>query len=472
MRVVTLQEEDLSISFGSINTGLPKDIVKQIVAAEKIPLQKMGERKGKIDDKRGLVNELIKLMEGVRGEVLKNGNARSLRELKVQTNEEIIGVNADKNVAQPGSYQLEVMQLSQKSSAMTSGFEDPDESYVGVGFIQYYLPNGDSKELYVDSDNASLNSLAKMINKDNSNGLRASVVNDGSGSDEPWRMILSLEETGDEQRAEFPYFYFVDGENDLYLEFEREAHDAKIKLDGFEIELPENKASELIPGLTIDLKKARPGEEFALTVTEDSAAVAGKVEGVVNSINSVLQFIKTQNNLDAHSDTSRTLGGDSILQSLESRLRATVFKDIKTESGYKRLGDLGIKFQRDGLLKLEGEVLNNFVSKDYKMVSQILTGYFGEDGKSPGFIDHLSDTVKTALQFPNGLLQSRKRSMQTNIDQIDRRIADKERRIEQKEKNLKDKFARLEGTIARMKSQGSGVNALGGGGFNPVQQLG
>lgn len=459
-----------NIAFGSIATGLPKDIVKQIIAAEKIPIKNMEGRKGKIGEKKGLVDELIKLMEGVKGSVLQNGSARSLRELKVQTNEDIIGVNADKNIAQPGTYQFEVESLAQKSSAMTSGFEDPDESYIGVGFIQYYLPNGESRELYVDSENSNLNSLAKLINKDTSNGLRASVVNDGNGTDEPWRMILSLDETGDEQRAEFPYFYFVDGENDLYLEFEREAHDAKIKLDGFEIELPENKASELIPGVTIDLKKARPGEEFALTITEDTNAVTEKIEGLVGNINAVLQFIKDQNNLDEASDTSRTLGGDIILQSLESRMRATVFKDIETEFGYKRFSDLGIKFQRDGLLKLETKELSNNLSKDYGMVTQILTGYFGEEGKTKGFIDHLSDTVKAALQFPNGLLQSRKRSLQTNIDQIDRRISNKERMIEQKEKNLKDKFARLEGTISRMKSQGSGIQAMGGA--NPVTQLG
>ena len=106
------------------------------------------------------------------------------------------------------------------------------------------------------------------------------------------------------------------------------------------------------------------------------------------------------------------------------------------------------------------------------MVSQVLTGFFNDEGKSKGFVDYLSATVKTTLQFPNGLLQSRKRSLQTNIDQIDRRIVDKERRIEQKEKNLKNKFARLEGTIARMKSQGAGVSSLGGAGFDPVQQLG
>jgi len=462
----------LGISFGSIATGLPKDIVKQIIAAEKIPIKNMETRKEKIGDKKALVGELIQLMEGVRGNVLKNGNARSLRELKVETNEEILGVNADKNIAQPGTYQIEVTQLAQKSSAMSSGFENPDESYVGVGFIQYFLPDGESKEIYVDSDNSNLNAIAKLINKDSENGLRASVVNDGSGSDSPWRIILSLEETGDEKRAEFPYFYFVDGENDLYLEFEREAHDAKVKLDGFEIELPENKASELIPGVTLDLKKAKPGEEFTLKISEDTQAITAKVEGLVDSINGVLGFIKQQNNMDETTDTSRTLGGDIMLQSLEGRLRSTVFKDIKTEFGFKRFSDLGIKFQRDGLLKVETEVLNNALSKDYKLVTQVLTGHYGEEGKTKGFIDHLGDTVKASLQFPNGLLQSRKNSLQSNIDQIDRRISNKERMIEQKEKNLKDKFARLEGTISRMKSQGSGIAALGGGGPNPVTQLG
>jgi flagellar capping protein FliD len=41
----------------------------------------------------------------------------------------------------------------------------------------------------------------------------------------------------------------------IFLDNEREARDAKIKLDGFEIELPSNTATELIPGVTLDLKK-------------------------------------------------------------------------------------------------------------------------------------------------------------------------------------------------------------------------
>lgn len=473
---MSLDQEDLAlgISFGSINTGLPKDIVKQIIAAEKIPLKKMEGRKEKFSDKKGLVSSLTEKVEKVRGFLTANNNARALRELKIQTDENRIGVTADKNVARPGAYQIEVMQLAQKSSAMSSGFEDPDESYIGVGFIQYNLANGDSKEIYVDQDHSSINGLAKLINKDTKNGLNANVINDGADTDTPWRLIISHDETGDKNLAEFPYFYFIDGDQDFYLEFEREAHDAKIKLDGFELELPDNKTDTLIKGLTIDLRKAQVGEEFSLIITENSEAVTAKALDLVDNLNEIFKFIKSQNTMDENTDTSRTLGGDIMLQSLQSRLRTAAFKEIQTSSGMKRISDIGITFQRDGLMKVDEEMFNNKVKANYQMVTEVLTGSFDKEGiKHKGFINNLDDTIKTMLRYPDGLLQSRKSSLNNKIDAIDSRIRNKQRLIKQKETNLKNKFARLEETIAKLKNQGAGVAALGGGGgMNPVQQLG
>jgi flagellar hook-associated protein 2 len=461
----------LGIAFGSISTGLPKDIVKQIMTAEQVPVQNMEKQKSKIQEKKGLVDQLAKLTEDIRGSLATNANARALREFKIDTNNEIIGVTADKNKALPGSYQFEVMQLAQKSSAMSTGFEDKDESYVGVGYIQYKLPNGETKDIYVDSDNASLSAIAKLINKNSDMGVTANVINDGSGSDTPWRLVLSLNATGDDKAADFPYFYFVDGDEDFQLEFQREAHDAKVKLDGFEIEAPENKLSELIPGLTIDLKKAKPGEEFTIKISEDVEAVGAKVGDLVGKLNAVLKFIKEQNSIDEKTDTSRTLGGDIMLQSLQSRIHAAVFKDVMTETGYHRVGELGLSFNREGLLEFDQKKFQASISGNYNMASQILTGYIDEEGqKSEGFMDNLNVTVNNSLRMPDGLIQSRKKTLQGSIEQIDRRIAQKQKYLEEKEKNLKDKFSRLEGTISKIKTQGAGVASLGGG--SPVQELG
>ncbi len=462
----------MGISFGSINTGLPKDIVKQIIEAEKIPIKKMEGRKGKVKAKQDLVSDLVKRMEDMRALLNTNADARNLKEIQANYNDKIVGVTMDKNKAKPGSHQIEVVQLAQKSSAMTSGFEDKEESYIGVGYIQYHLPNGESRDIYVDSENATLSGVAKLINNTPDAGMTAKVIDDGSGSESPYRLILSLSDTGDASKAEFPYFYFVDGENDFFLEKEREAQDAIIKVDGFEVQLPENKAKDIIDGVTVDLKKAVPGEEFTLQVSEDIGKISEKISDMVDKINSVLSFIKEQNTLDENSDTTKTLGGDFILQTIEGRLRSSMFKNILTEEGYKRAGDIGITFQRDGLLKLDSKKFDNMLSSNYTVVSQVLTGFVSEEtGNSPGLVDNLKDAVSETLKSPGGILRSRQRSLRNNISQIDRRIQQKQRVIERKEKNLKDKFARLEGTISKIKNQGAGIAALGAQ-ANPVTQLG
>lgn len=452
-------------------SGLPPDIVQQIMQAERIPVQRMEMRKANIQERQSLVDELIGKVEGVRTKLNDVRTARNLREFRTETREDVATVDVDRNVAIPGNYQLSVERLAQRSSAMSSGFASRSDSYIGVGYIQYRLPSGESQQIYVDRSNASLDGVMRLINGDPSNGLTANIVNDGSGSDKPWRLILNLEESGDENRAEFPKFYFVDGEDDFFLEFERPAHDAVVKLNGFRIEVPNNSASELIPGVTINLNKAAPGEEFTVQIVEDVEAVSEKVKEVVDEINQMLQFIETQKQVDENTDTTRTLGGDSILQTLESRIRSVVFQGIETEFGTYRLGDLGVTFQRSGLLELDTDQFESKLSQNYQMVEQVLTGRYIDGGqKINGAFDNLRNFVDQVLQTPDGALRSRRRGLQSNIDQMDRRIEQRERMLAQREDNLKNRFARLEGQMARIQSQSAGLAGLGGGGGG-IEQL-
>lgn len=462
----------MGISFGSIGTGLPKDIVQQIMAAEKISVTKLEERKEKINAKKALVDELGTLVDGVKTDVFLNSNTRGLRELKVETDNRYVTVTPDKNLARPGTYQLEVIQLARKSSAMTNGLPDKDKTSVGVGFLQYELPNGDVKDLYIDSDNSTLQDIAKLINSDEENGMRANVINDYSGSDTPWRLIITLEDLGDENKASFPDFYLVDGWADLYLEQEREAQDAKVRLDGFEVELPDNKTSELIPGLTIDLKKAAPGEEFPIIITEDTEAVTAKIKEIIDKINSVFKFIIDQNTLDANSDTTRTLGGDIVLQTLESRLRSTIFNPVDTAFGPRRIGDIGVEFQRSGLLRLDEKKFNASLSRNYLAASQLLVGWFDKDGdRQDGFLNKLDNTLDTVLRRPDGLIPSKKDGLRSQLNTLDRRISDRERILDRKEQALKTRYSRLEETIAKLKAQGNSLGQMGAGAA-AVPQLG
>ena len=452
----------MGISLGSIGTGLPKDIVKQIIEAEKIPIRRMEAGKADVQAKKDLVGELTELVREVETKLSQNANARSLAELKVDTNDNLVDINVDKNIAGVGNYKFEVVQLAQKSSALSSGFKDPNDSYVGVGFLQYELPDGEVRDIYIDSDNSSLRKIAQIINDDRENLMRATVINDGSGSDTPWRLLISLEKTGAEELAHFPYLYFVDGEEDFYIDKEIPAKNAVIKLDGFAIENPANKIKDIIPGVTIDLKKAKPGDEFGINIGQDMDGVVLKIDEMIESINKVLNFIKEQNNLDESSDTKRTLGGDLLLQSIESRLRSVLFQDVLTSEGYRRMADLGVSFERSGLLSINKDKFEAALASNFQVASEILTGGGRDsDGKEiKGFIDNARDVVKLMLRSPNGILNSRSKTLQSRMDQIDRRISSRQRLIDQKEKILKDKFAKLEGVMAKIRAQGAGLASL------------
>jgi flagellar hook-associated protein 2 len=462
----------LSISFGSIGTGLPKDIVDQLIKAEKIPIDKMESRKGKIENKKKLLSELTTSVENMRGEIFKSRGFRSFRELKVDAESDAVKVTLDKNLANTGTWQLEVVQLAQKSSIFSNGVEDKDNTYLGVGYISYELPNGEEREVYVSAEDSSLTGIAKLINNDSENGMRANVVNDGKDKDKPWRLVISLENSGDLNKAQWPYFYMVDGVEDLYIDEKRDGRDAKIKVDGFEVEVPENKLKELIPGAIIDLKKAKPGEEFSIQITEDTQKITEKMTSIVDRINDVLKFIKMQNAMDEKTDSSQTLGGDASLRTLESKIRNTVFQPIQTSKGPRRIGELGITFGKDGLLAFDTTKFEKAVSEDYKSAAEVVVGiYSREGGKTNGFIDNVYDLTGTTLEKPYGLLTNKKSGLQSGIDQIDRQIDTKKRMIEQKERVLKDKFARLEETMSRIKGQGAGLAGLGA--QQPgVQQLG
>jgi len=471
----------MGIRFGSINTGLPPDIVKQIIQSERRPIMALEDQKGKLEERGKLVSEIQGLVREIESSVREIDSMRKFRLLKADVGrEDLMRVDIDSQVAQPGEYEIKIELLAQKSSAISNGFPDPDETDVGVGYFSYELPESEQhpdglyKEVWIDSDDNTLNGLAKKINDERALGLQAIVVNDGTFTENPYRLIITKVKSGDYQRVEWPSFYFTNGDQDFYVDQEREAHDAIIHVDGFRVEVPENRTSALIPGVSMELLNADENDEFTLSIKEDIPAIADKIQALVDKINKALKFVIDQNTLDAESDTSRTLGGDSTLQTLESRLRRIMLDPILTEFGVKRLNSAGIELQRDGLLKFNKEKFQVEIGKDFERVAQLFVGWYDpeEEFYRNGFAQTLENAVVGFTRPGNGVLETRAQGVKSRIKEINRNIDNKERALALREQSLARRFARLETTMNELKSQSAGLAALGGGGGGLLTQLG
>ncbi len=240
-------------------SGLPPNIVDQLMDAERIPVKQMEAQKTKQEDKLKLVTDL----ETKVGDITKNlteltSTSGFIDKKFLSGDPNVVDGQVDPQTAIPGEYSLEVVQLAQKPAAMSNGFPDKNETQIGVGYIKFDTPDGE-KEVYINGKNSTLEGVMKQINAANV-GLKAQVLEDRKDKDNPFKLLVSGLSTGSDKQVTFPKIYLLDGDQDMYFDQSRASQNAKVKVDGFEIELPDNKSTDLIPGVTLDFKSAAPGK--------------------------------------------------------------------------------------------------------------------------------------------------------------------------------------------------------------------
>ena len=448
-----------SIKFGGINTGLPPNLVEQLVAIERLPIQTVEQRKAKTENRLNLVNELAGHLQDIRGNLDDMVGIKGFTALKVDSGDPSILTGAvDPGSGARGSWNIEVLELASKAGAVTNGFPDKDQTQVGIGYISFKTPEGE-KEVFINRDSSTLQGVASQINASGL-GVRASVINDRSDPDRPFRLIITGNEYGDDAMVDFPTLYFLDGDQDFYFDQDKPAKNARVKVDGFELELPDNKIDNLVDGLTIDLRQAAPGKIVNVKVSEDQEVVEGKLDEWVKSMNKALSFIQQQNSLTAESDTTGTLGGDGLLRSIENDLRRLIQDPVMGVRGsVKRLNQLGIEFNREGTLNFSKDKFNKALISDSASVQAFLLG----DGFNSGFVPRVRRKIGQFFDGSFGLITNRRNNLERQIRNMDDRIDSIERRVAQKEKTLRRKFGNLEEKISQMKSQGNFLAARLGG---------
>lgn len=448
-----------TISFGSINTGLPPNIVDQLVEAERIPIKNMEMKKGKSEARLKLVEELQTKVSDIRKGLSELANTRGFSDIKLTSGDpNTLQGTVDPTNYQPGNWNIEVLQLAQKAAAVTNGFPDKDKTELGVGYFRFKTSDGD-RDVYIKKENSTLEGVAKAINSARV-GVRAAIINDRKDPDYPYKLVLSSETVGEDQKIEYPRIYMLDGDQDVYFDSETEAKNGVVKVDGFEFEISDNVLKDVIPGVTLELKQANPGKSVNVTVKEDYEVVSGKIKTFVDSINAILAFIQAQNKMDQNTDTSSTLGGDSMIRSVEQRIRQLIQRpQYGVKGSVKTLNELGIQFNRNGTLDFDQKKFDSVLAAKPEDVQNFFIG----DGFSTGFVPSVRREVTTMLNPAFGPITNRSRGLKQTITQMDERIASKERQLAKREEMLRQKFSRLEETMSRLKSQGAAVGQAAAG---------
>lgn len=455
MRTCLCGSSTMGITIGGLGSGLPPNIVDQLIEAERAPIKGIEIKKSKQEAKLKLVEDLDTKLRAIEGSIGGLANQKGFSDIKLESGDaNVVTGSVDASMAPKGNWNVEVIELAQKAAAITNGFPDKDKTQVGVGYIKFDTKDGE-KEIYIDGKANTLEGVAAKINAAGV-GMKASIINDRKDTDNPYRLVVSGEAVGDEHSVEYPTLYFLDGDQDLYFDDQRAAKNGRVKIDGFEFEVADNTVKDGIPGVVLDLKQASPGKSVNISVKENREIVNTKVGEFVKSMNEVLLFLQQQSAINESTDTSKTLGGDSLVRQTENRLRRLVQDPQYGVGSIKRLNELGIEIQRNGQLKLTEDKFNATLAANPDAVRN----FFAGNGFSTGFVPSLRREISTMTNTSFGQVAMRKKTLQDNIKRMDESIQNKEKQLGKKEEQLRNKFARLEETMSNLKQQGQAVAGM------------
>jgi flagellar capping protein FliD len=146
------------------------------------------------------------------------------------------------------------------------------------------------------------------------------------------------------------------------------AQSAEIEVNGLTITRESNLVTEVINGVTLNLKSANVGTPISLTLESDSASIIEKVQSFVDSYNELKVLSNELTKFDLERGDSGLLLGDSTLRTLTSQIRNVMnsIVDGITDSSFRTLSEVGISTNQDNsyLLELDAGKLSQSIEEN------------------------------------------------------------------------------------------------------------
>lgn len=347
--------------------------------------------------------------------------------------------------AEAGTYKLEVTQLAQAQSLSTDGMTSKTTS-LGTGTLTIQVGDADAIDITLDSSNNTLEGIRDAIN-DADAGVTASIVNDGS--DTPYRLVLTSDNTGTESEMTVTYTG-TDSSDDATSLFGGmtetvEALDAELTINGISITSQSNTVENALQGVTLSLSAA--GTSQTLTIAQDTDSILDAITAFVDAYNSYVSTVDDLTAYDADTDTAGELLGDSTTRRIDSELSSDLYSAIEGGT-YSYLSQLGISLEVDGTLTIDEDALTAALEDDIDGVSQF---FIGTDDNT-GFITQMSADLDNYLDEDDGLIVAKTDSLESKLEQLEERYEEKQALIDSEMARWTDEFTQLDTLISSLNS--------------------
>ena len=222
---------------------------------------------------------------------------------------------------------------------------------------------------------------------------------------------------------------------------------SKIIFNGISIERNSNTISDLVTGVTLNLKSIMSVDENDVTidVANDVSAVKSKIDEFITTFNDLYSYIKT--NTVSSNGIRGTLIGDASSSSLLSILSSSAYSPVSgLGSGtINSLTEMGITFNiNTGLSITNADQLNSALENNIEEIEQT----FNSDS---GIAANLYNKLLPYTGY-SGYLTSRKNTLDNNLESIGDSITTIRSKIEKDSEVLRNRYIQLQSQLSSLLS--------------------
>lgn len=433
----------MPITAAGVGSGLDiETIVSQLMTLERQPLVNLQRKEAQTQSQISAFGSLKSAVSTFKDAMDKLGSEEKFRVFSTVSGDEDVLTATAGTAAASGSYDIQVDRLAQHhkqgSNAIASG-----TTFGGSA--------GDSLTLTVDGNASTidlstaqdLSAIRDAINDASDNpGVTATIINAGNGDQ---HLVLTADESGYDQRVALSYGGSIGAgtfgfgtlnKNEVGATMtDLSKLDASFSIDGIAATAAGNQVSDVVDGLTFELKSTGSSN---LTVSRDTESIETSAKEFVDAYNAVLGSVDS---------LKARIGNDGALRSVVSQLRSVLNTPASGLGGsYSALSELGIKTNgKTGELEFDSEDFRTALDTDFASVAAVFTD--AGSGYSTRFT-----AVADALLDSDGLLETRVDSLDDKVRSYQDRQSSMESNLALKEKAMRAQYAALDSLIGSLNS--------------------
>ena len=442
---------------GGIVSGLDThELIEQLMRIERQPIITMEARKRVYNHRKDLWNQINTNLLNLKNKAYDLTRRHTFEKISADlSNEGIIKAQVEPNAVN-ASYKIEVENLATNLSISGRRFEDIDQlNIIDEGTKAFTIRNGEEiAEITVDAED-SLRTIMRKINRKEELGISATIIDN--------TLVLTRDEVG---KAEIEFDGDIDVLQGLGILDDMEnianvlqdGKNAKLTINGLEIEKSSNVISDVLEGVTLTLTGVG---ETTLDVGIDVDGIYSEIEDFVKQYNSLIELINTrlaEEKVKAPQTEGQErmglLRGDINLITIKGNLRQGLYNVIP-DLEYNLITKIGIStssedFGKSGKLEIDEEKLKSAIRENPDAVRDLFA--INEDDRK-GIAVNIEKQLHYLTRPIDGIITTRLKGFDGMIRDIDNQIENRESRLEDVERNYWAKFTAMERALSTMYNQ-------------------